>query len=68
MTDTKKIERLKNILSQQLKLYGKYKEKEIKGEVDGSYIYDMAYEWFNDLSRGGFGSILEILAEDSHAQ
>ncbi len=53
---------LKEILSKQLALYKEYLEKEKTGEIDSSYIYDMSYEWFQDLSRGDYQRILEILS------
>lgn len=55
---------LQKILAKQVKLYKEYSAKEKTGEVDSSYVYDMAYEWFNDLSRGDFCLILEILSRD----
>lgn len=53
---------LKEILSKQLSLYKEFSEKEKTGEVDSSYIYDMSYEWFQDLRRGDYQRILEILS------
>jgi len=58
------MEQLKQILSKQISWYKEYSEKEKIGEVDSSYIYDMAYEQFNDLSRGDCASILEILSSN----
>ena len=56
------MEQLKKILSKQIAWYKENTEKEKTGEVDSSYIYDMAYEQFNDLSRGECAEILAILS------
>lgn len=63
MSNDKKIENLEQILSKQIAWYKEKLELEDKGEVDSSYIYDMAYEAFQDLSRGEYLAILETLAD-----
>lgn len=60
------IQQLRKILAPQLALYAEFTAKEKTGEVDSSYVYDMACEWFNDLSRGEFCSILEALTTDNN--
>ncbi|HRF69820.1 MAG TPA: hypothetical protein PKV66_00150 [Candidatus Pelethenecus sp.] len=63
MSNDKKIENLEQILIKQIAWYKEKLELEEKGEVDSSYIYDMAYEEFNNLSRGDYLAILETLAD-----
>ena len=57
------MEELKKILSKQIEWYKKTKTEEEDWEVDSSYIYDTAYEYFDDLSRWDFVEILEILSK-----
>ncbi len=61
--DEDKLNKLRNILSSQLEWYKEMLIEEEADEIDGSYIYDTAYERFNDLSRGDFQAILEILTK-----
>lgn len=63
MKDETKIKNLEAILNRQLAWYEENLKKEESGEIDGSYIYDMAYEVFNELSRGDYLAILETLAD-----
>lgn len=63
MTDTEKIYRLRKILARQLAWYQEKTAKEEAGELDDSYVYDMAYEQFDDLSRADFCGILAVLEE-----
>ena len=58
MSDSEKLEELRKILSPILEWYKKVKED---GEPDSSYLYDETCEQFNDLSRGDFQNIVEIL-------
>lgn len=60
--DEDKITRLRKLFKPQLEWYKKYKAKEEAGEVDESYIYDMAYEEFHHAP---FHTLLDILAEES---
>lgn len=57
------MEQLKKILCEQLAWYKEAKAKEESGEVDSSYIYDTACDQFDNLSRGAFAEILEILSK-----
>ena len=50
-------QRLKEILKNQIEWYKEHKD-------DEDYLYDMAYEQFNNLRRGEFKEILELLSED----
>lgn len=63
MSDAEKdIERLRAILKPVLEWYQKVVDE---GEPDGSYLYDTTYEIFNNnLSRGDFQEIVEILIPD----
>lgn len=63
MTDTEKVNKLKQVLSKQLSWYADKKKEEDAGEIDGSYIYDMAEEQFMSEGRSIFSDILETLAE-----
>ena len=58
------MEKLKQILAKQITWYKEYSLKEKSGEVDSSYIYDMAYEQFNECSRSDYAEILAILSKD----
>ena len=59
MTDTQKIEQLREVLKPVIDWYRKIKEE---GEPDCSYLYDTTYEMFNDnLSSGDFQQIIEVL-------
>ena len=58
-----KLEQLKLIFREQIEWYKENTAKEKAGDLDSSYVYDMAVEQFNDLSRGDCASILAILAE-----
>lgn len=59
----KKMEKLKQILAKQISWYKEYTEKEKTGEVDSSYVYDMACGQFTDLSRSDYAEILAILSK-----
>ncbi len=61
MTDQKKIESLKFILREQISWYEKYAAEQDTGKLDGDYVYDHLYEKFNDLRRGDFVEIIEVL-------
>ena len=56
MTDTEKIEELKQLLSKAGQWFNDNKS-------DQDYIYDMSYEQFSDLSRSICAEILTILFE-----
>ena len=58
MSDTEKLEELRKILKPILTWYEKVLEE---GEPDSSYLYDTTVEEFNNLSRGDFQNIIEIL-------
>lgn len=60
--DEDKIKRLRELFKPQLEWYKKYSAKEAAGEVDESYIYDMAREEF---THAPFHTLLDILAEES---
>jgi hypothetical protein len=60
---TGRVLRLRALLADQLAWYAEYTEKERTGEVDSSYVYDMAEEEFGQASRGLFQDILSILSE-----
>jgi len=60
--DDDKIKRLRDLLAPQLEWYEEYSKKELSGEVDESYIYDMAREEF---LYAPFDVLLKILAEKS---
>lgn len=59
-----KIEKLRNILSKQIKWYIEKKEQEENRNIDESYIYDELIQEFSALSRGDYLDIIEILVED----
>lgn len=58
MSSEDKVIALKEILSP---IIVWYKGVLADGEPDESYLYDMTYEHFNNLSRGEFLSIIEVL-------
>lgn len=60
--DEDKIRKLRKLFAKQLEWYEKYTIQEESGEVDGSYIYDMAYEEFHNAP---FHTLLEILSTES---
>lgn len=61
MTDQQKIEKLKFILRHQIVWYQDNKQKQEAGEIYGSYIYDNLSQQFDDLRRGDFVELLEVL-------
>lgn len=54
------LQELRKILKPVIEWYEQVLEE---GEPDSSYLYDMTYEQFNDLSRGDFQRIIEIVRE-----
>lgn len=58
MSDTEKLDKLRTILRPVITWYEKVLAE---GEPDDSYLYDVTYEKFEELSRGDFQSIIEIL-------
>ena len=58
MSDSEKIEALRKTLAPVINWYNKVLED---GEPDASYLYDVTSERFDDLSRGDFQHIIEIL-------
>lgn len=65
MTDEEKIVKIKELLKPVLDWYAVKIKEEEAGEIDGSYIYDTAYEQFDQLSRGQLLGVIEILAKES---
>lgn len=57
MSDEEKVKILKSILSRQIEWYK-------ENEDDMSRVYDELYERFDDLTRGQFVEIIEVLLGD----
>lgn len=56
------MEEIKKIFSKQIDWYKKKLEEEKTGEIDSSYIYDCAYEQFENIRRGEWVELLKILS------
>lgn len=57
-----RIAALRVLLADQLAEFAKYSEMERSGEVDGSYVYDCAGDWFDVGTRAVYGNLLDIIA------
>jgi hypothetical protein len=59
MTDTEKLAQIRRILQPIIEWYKKIEED---GEPDGSYLYDVTVEKFEELlRRGDYQQIIELL-------
>lgn len=58
MSNDEKVARLQQLLKP---IIDWYKQAEADSDIDSSYLYDMTVERFDDLGRGDFQEIVEIL-------